>query len=403
MRLQLWSYNFHPEPSGIAPLSTVWAHGMRERGHEVTVVAAHPHYPTPLWGQRTRPYRERHDGIEVLRLPLWAGRGTNLARLRQEATFMAALTATAPLLPAADAIVGVTPSFPALAPLIAHASVRRTPWVMWLQDILPDGAATTGTLNSGLMLDAARRFERAAYRSAEKIVVISGAFERNLLAKGVDPAKLVRIFNPSAVPIGHYIPPQPPPDAPRLLVMGNIGRTQGLPAVVSAIQATEVLSELNAELRIAGDGVDASRLRDTIADDRIKMLGVLLGHDMEDELGRTTLGMVTQVEGVAEFNLPSKLMNYMAHGLPVLAIVNPDAESARIVRDANAGWVLDSGKLDALPGLLREILADPAELRRRGQAAHRFAREHFAPDRIVEQFEGVLASAVGATRPPVAA
>src|SRR4051812_6233951 len=116
MRIQLWSYNFSPEPSGIGPVSAAWAHAMRARGHEVLVVAAHPHYPKPVWGLRVRPYRERHDGVAVLRLPLWVGRDTGLQRVRQELTHTASLAATAPLLPTADVIVVVSPSFPALLP-----------------------------------------------------------------------------------------------------------------------------------------------------------------------------------------------------------------------------------------------------------------------------------------------
>ena len=68
MRIQLWSYNYDPEPQGIAPLSGMLARSLQALGHAVTVVAAHPHYPEPAWGHRVRPYREVREGIEVLRL-----------------------------------------------------------------------------------------------------------------------------------------------------------------------------------------------------------------------------------------------------------------------------------------------------------------------------------------------
>ena len=58
LRVQLWSYNYDPEPTGIAPVSKVCAEGLRDRGHDVEVVAAHPHYPEPAWGNRLVPYRE---------------------------------------------------------------------------------------------------------------------------------------------------------------------------------------------------------------------------------------------------------------------------------------------------------------------------------------------------------
>ena len=87
MRIQLWSYNYDPEPTGIAPLSGVWARAMSELGYDLEVVAAHPHYPEPKWGRRLRPYRERRDGIRIWRLPIWVGRANVVERVRQELSF----------------------------------------------------------------------------------------------------------------------------------------------------------------------------------------------------------------------------------------------------------------------------------------------------------------------------
>lgn len=45
MRILIYSYNYHPEPIGIAPLMTELAEGLVKRGHEVRVVTAMPNYP----------------------------------------------------------------------------------------------------------------------------------------------------------------------------------------------------------------------------------------------------------------------------------------------------------------------------------------------------------------------
>ncbi len=184
MRIQLWSYNYDPEPSGIAPLSTTMARALAARGHDVEVIAAHPHYPEPRWGSRLMPYRENRDGIAVLRLPIWIGRGTKVERIRQELSHVVALALAAPFLRRPDVILAVSPSFPALGVAMAAARLRRVPWVLWLQDILPDGATASGILKEGRLVDAARRFERAAYASASAIVVISDSFAENLAARG---------------------------------------------------------------------------------------------------------------------------------------------------------------------------------------------------------------------------
>jgi colanic acid biosynthesis glycosyl transferase WcaI len=390
LHIQLWSCNYAPEPSGIAPLSAAWAQAMLARGHRVEVIAAHPHYPEPIWGRRTRPYREKRDGVPVLRLPLWAGHGSSVQRMRQELSYAAWLGACAPALGRADVIVAVSPSFPGLLPAMMAARARHVPWAMWLQDILPDGALTTGLVPPGPVLNAARRFERSAYRSAARVFVISEAFRRNLLGKGVPGDKVTCIYNPSPAPVAHARRFVRTSDTTRLLVMGNIGHSQGLAEFVAALERSDVLSQTGTVLRIAGAGVARADVERAIRSDRVQMLGLLLGDAMEEELASATLGIVTQRSGISEFNLPSKLMNYMAHSLPVLAVVAPGSETARIVRDSGAGWVADAGALDDLPETLRRILGDREELAARGRTALAFAHEHFTPERVAERFEREL-------------
>jgi colanic acid biosynthesis glycosyl transferase WcaI len=391
MRIQLWSYNYFPEPCGIAPLSTAVARSLRDRGHEVTVVTAHPHYPKPIWSKRRRPYRQLHHGVPVLRLPLWVGRATTAQRIRQELSYSLSLGLSSPLLPPADVIVAVSPSFPALLPTLMHSSVRRTPWVLWLQDILPDGAATTGLVEDSSLLAAARRLERLAYASASRIVVISDAFARNLRAKGVEPERISQIYNPFPIDSGvaERIRLREGERVP-LLVMGNIGYTQGLPAVVSALEHSGVLKEADAELRIAGHGVAADQVSAAITSDRVKMLGLLLGEAMESELARAQIGFVTQCANQLEFNLPSKLMNYCAHGVPVIAVVNPQSETARLIDESGAGWVVDAARLEGLARCVLKALRDPLELARRADAARRLAVTRFTPTVVAEQFEQLL-------------
>jgi colanic acid biosynthesis glycosyl transferase WcaI len=221
------------------------------------------------------------------------------------------------------------------------------------------------------------------------VFVISETFRRNLLSKGVPAYKLCRVYNPAP---GAVFNRAGTPDArpARLLVMGNIGRSQGLAQFVAALERTDALAATDAVLRIAGAGVASDDVRREIRSDRIHMLGLLLGEQMEAELQSTSLGIVTQRSDIVEFNLPSKLMNYMAHGLPVLAVVEPRSETARIVRESGAGWVADAGALDGVAQVLGRVLADRGELAARGRAAGAFADEHFSPGRVAESFEREL-------------
>lgn len=273
---------------------------------------------------------------------------------------------------------------------------------MWLQDIVTDGAATTGLIEEGPVLKAAQRFERMAYGSADRVVVISEAFRQNLMAKGVREEKIVRIFNPSSRQPTEPIDVDATLATPHVLAMGNIGHSQGLDRIVDAFQENDELEGLGAELVIAGHGVAAEDVRARVRSDRVRMPGVLYGEQLEPELHSASIGLVSQRADVQEFNLPSKLMNYMAYGIPVIASVRPDSETARIVQESGAGWVTDAGVPAQFAALAAAKLKDRDALREAGRAGFAYAAEHFRPAAVAARFETVLTTVLGRQPAPAA-
>ena len=132
--------------------------------------------------------------------------------------------------------------------------------MVWLHDILPDGAAATGLVEEGRVLAAARWLESAAPTlHADRIVVLSSAFTTNLVGKGVAEEKIRLIYDPAT---------RTPSIAPqrwqaraafRILSMGNIGYSQGLAPLVAAFEAAEDMAGIGARLVITGNGMAAAR------------------------------------------------------------------------------------------------------------------------------------------------
>jgi glycosyltransferase involved in cell wall biosynthesis len=361
------------------------------------VIAAHPHYPEPRWGTKVAPYREVRNGIPVLRLPLWIGRASSAERYRQELSFMLAQFAALPALRRPDVLVSASPSFPALLPAIVNARARRTPWAVWLHDILPDGATSSGLVEADSpVIRAARRLERSAYRNADRIVVLSSAFTENLIAKGVEPEKIELIYDPATrVP---RTTPSTEGKRPRVLSMGNIGYSQGLTPLVAAFERSPEVDGLEVELHITGNGLAADDCRAEIRTDRVSMLGVVDDDALERELQESSIAFVSQQHEGAEFNIPSKIMNFMAYGLPILAAVNPGGEVAKIVTESGAGWVVDSSSPDTFPQKLAEVLREPTEVAAKGRAALAYAERHFTQAGFAERFEESLVDMVDQRR-----
>ncbi len=319
----------------------------------------------------------------------WAGSAAE--RYRQELTFLAAQASATPFLPRPDVLVSASPSFPALLPAVVNVRVRRIPWVLWLHDLLPDGAAATGLIDEGgTMLKLARRLERSAYSAADRIVVLSRAFTENLLGKGVPESKIDLIYDPATrVPSG--VPVNAIDGRLRILSMGNIGHTQGLTALVRAF---EEHPEVPGELVITGTGVAAEEARAEIQTDRVRMLGLVSDDRLESELQSAQVAFVSQRYEGSEFNIPSKLMNFMAYGLPILAAVNPHGEVARIVSESGTGWVVDSSDADAFPREVARLATAQEEVQERAEAARRHADRNFSQAGFAARFEETLVAAV---------
>jgi colanic acid biosynthesis glycosyl transferase WcaI len=397
--VQLWSANFAPEPTGIAPVSTVLADALVERGWEVDVVANHPHYPDPRWGTRRWPYRQRRGQVKLLRLPLLVGRESARQRLLQEMSIVSSYLAATPilgppLLRKPDVLLVVSPPFPALLAAVINGRLRGLPWVYWMHDLLPDGAVSTGLVDEdSKIMRASRWLERTAYEECGSVAVLSQAFADNVLAKGVPPEKVDLIYDPATRPFPKLGPDGPGADKGeevKVLSMGNIGLTQGLPPLVAAWERSEEIATRNVKLVITGNGVAADDVQAEIRSDRVEYLGLVSDERLEEELRSARLALVSQSYTGAEFNLPSKIMNFMAYGLPIVAAVNPAGESARLTVKAEAGWVADSSDPDLFPRTVISALDDAEDLRRKADAARAYAEENFSREAFAGSFDRLL-------------
>jgi colanic acid biosynthesis glycosyl transferase WcaI len=182
----------------------------------------------------------------------------------------------------------------------------------------------------------------------------------------------------------------------RLLSMGNIGFSQGLETVVRSFEAAPDLNP-DVELVIAGSGVAAPAVAKEVRTGRVEITGLLPSADLERELQGASAGIVSQQHGGEEFNIPSKLMNFMIYGLPVLAFVDPGSEVARIVKASGAGWIADNADPANFARAVRAAISRPRELAERGAAGRAYAERNFSPDAFARHFDAVLRDAV---RPP---
>ncbi len=121
------------------------------------------------------------------------------------------------------------------------------------------------------------------------------------------------------------------------------------------------------------------------------MLGLIPQAELERELARADLGVVSQSYDGGEFNVPSKLMNYLAIGLPVIASVNPSGEVASIVRSSGGGWVTDQLDTGLFAASVASALSDPAARKQRSASGVAFANNNLTPSALATNFDSLFA------------
>lgn len=405
MQILIYSYNYYPEPIGIAPLMTELAEGLAARGHQVRVITAMPNYPERVIHAEYRGRlfaTEERNGVTIQRCFVLTHPQPGLAgRLLLESSFI-----TLSLWPALrgwrpDIILNSSPSLPACLPVALLKMLFQCPSVLNLQDILPEAAIQTGLLKNRGAIRLAELLEKLAYRSASRISVIAQSFRDNLLAKGVPEHKMVPISNWVDV---DFI-------APRLqtsskfrrrhglhnkfvvLYTGNIAATQGVKTALQAAQHLATYPDI--QLVIVGEGSQLEaldRLRQELGLTNVSLLPFVPRAELPDMLAGADVGLILQKHDVVGFNMPSKTQVLLASGRPILASVPAQGTAAQTITASGGGIVVEPEDPAALAEGILNLYHHPAKAKSLARRGRQYALKHFSVQRAIDRYENLFYS-----------
>lgn len=407
MRVLLYSYNYYPEPIGIAPLMTELAEGLVKRGHEVRVITAMPNYPERRIypGYRGKLYvKETRNGVEIERCFVAIRPKPGLiARAMLDGSFaiLSFIKAVSRWRP--DVILSTSPSLPACLPVAATKAIYRCPTVLSLQDILPEAAVQTGLITNKLAIKVFEQLEKFAYASATKISVITPSFAQNLIAKGVSPTKITQISNWVDVA---FIKPMPKENnAFRIanglegkfvvLYSGNIARTQGIHTIIRS--ALQMQHNPNVQYVIVGERRQLAELNDLKQE--LGVTNVLLrpfvpAEELPTLLAAADVSLIMQKQKVVGFNMPSKIQKLMASGRAIVASVPSHGSAAEAILESGSGLVVEPENPTELTRAIQHLYDHPEKMKELGQRGRQFAIQHYSFDQALNAFDHLLKSVV---------
>lgn len=255
------------------------------------------------------------------------------------------------------AFVDSTPPIQGLKmPLIKW--LKRKPTIYNVQDIFPDSLVGTGLTHEGsLIWKIGRIVEKITYRYADKIIVISEDFKKNIMAKGVPEDKIVVIYN--------WVDQNKVVDVPReenklfdaygldrskfyITYNGNIGLTQNMDMLL------DVAKELQEEYEdihfvLVGNGAYLDEVKRKVADQQLENVHLLPFQPYEDISHVFSLGdasLVISKPGVGANSVPSKTWSIISASRPVLANFDEN-ELKTIIENNHCGIFTKAGDKDA--------------------------------------------------------
>lgn len=409
MRILIYSYNYYPEPIGIAPLVTELAEGLVRQGHQVRVVTGMPNYPE----RRIYPeyqgkfyLTEERNGVTIQRSYVLV-RGPEpgvLDRILLDGSFIAtslfqALKGWRP-----DVIFATEPPLLVCAPVALYAWVNRRPFVINIQDIVSEAAVRVNLVKKGgLLAQVAKRFEQFAYWRANRLSVIATGFADKLIEQGVPSEKITYI--PNWVDTD-FIRPLPREnngframhnlqDKFVVLYSGNIALTQGLETVIAAAAQLKTIPEI--VFVIVGEASALGHLQeycDTYNAENVLLLSFQPREKLPEMLSAADIGLVVQKRRVTVFNLPSKIPVILASGCAIVASV-PDTGTAKDAVEASGGGVVvEPEDPTALAQAVLDLYHHPEKVAALGRQGRRYAEDHFSFKQALSQYEELFAQVV---------
>ncbi|HEY9690913.1 MAG TPA: glycosyltransferase family 4 protein [Oculatellaceae cyanobacterium] len=405
MRILIYSYNYEPEPIGIAPLMTELAEGLVKRGHQLRVVTGMPNYPERrIYDQyRGKLYvTEEKNGVWIQRSYVWIRPKPGfLDRVLLDGSFV--LTSSLPAFThwKPDVILLTVPPLPVCVPAALLGLIRRCPVVLNLQDILPEAAVHTGLLRNKALIGVFANLEKFAYRTATKISVIADGFVDNLLKKGV-PANKIELI-PNWVDV-NFIQPLPKQNnifrvtyqlQGKFVVLysGNIGLTQGLETAIAAAKRLQNIPEI--KFVIVGEQNALNRLQKRCQDwgvTNVLLLPFQPRQKLPEMLAAADVGLVMQKSNVISFNMPSKIQVILASGRPIIASVPLTGTAATVVQDSGGGIVVPPEDSKALASSVLDLYKSPQKAELLGKQARQYALDNYAFEQALNRYEQLFSA-----------
>lgn len=287
--------------------------------------------------------------------------------------------------------------------------LRGIPMVYNLQDIFPDSLIGSGLASKGGFLwKIGRIIENFTYRNADKIIVISDDFKKNIMAKGVPEEKIVVVYNwvdeNAVVPVakeGNPLYDELGINREKFSVVyaGNFGHAQNIDVTIAAAERLKDVDDI--QFLMFGTGGLVEDYKKIAQEKGLKNMFFFPLQPVEKvsqvySLG--DVGIVACKKGLGKGAFPSKTWSIMSAGTPVIANYDEDTDLERLVKDNGLGVFSAADDSDQMAERIMEMYNNRELCAEYGRNARQYILDNVSKEKSTQKYVDVIKEVVEENR-----
>jgi putative colanic acid biosynthesis glycosyltransferase WcaI len=284
---------------------------------------------------------------------------------------------------------------------------RRIPYISWWQDVYSEAVGTAARQRLGSVGGAiawfADRVEFAVARRAAAIVPIADAFVERLNTWSISREKVWVIPNWGAldeVPCKSRVNPWSQAhglsDFTVVMYAGTLGLKHDPSIIADLVRAAPD----DCRIVVVSQGKGREWLEENCRDtDKLVLIDYQPYEELPDMLASADVFLVILEPDASRYSVPSKILNYLCAGRPVLALLPSENAAAQTLARADAGIVRLPGDTAGAKTALLRLISEPNLRKQLGSNGRHYAERVFDITNIGDSFESVIRYAAGGIGP----
>ena len=237
--------------------------------------------------------------------------------------------------------------------------------------------------------------EKKQLQKANKLIIISNDWEQKLLSWNINNEKIKYIPNWGDIKNIEYLEKKPnsfldenflDKDKFRIIYTGTLALKHN-PQIITDIAA----KNRNIEVVVIGAGTGFQKLdKMKYIPSNIKLLPLQPFEKMNHILNSADALLAILNEEASKFSVPSKILNYLCAGKPIILSAPKDNLSTKIINESKSGKSFEPNDLDGINNFLRILLNDKDLKKKYSLNAREYALRNFNIEKISAQFENLI-------------